>query len=260
MPQRHYLDTSAQIERHGGEAAVRRELRDILAGTTHATSTHVAREWRHIIHGSATRVLNACQDAESVTDVKARLRQGYGRQPGHNSLALDLIGGDSASVVELELAAETFLRTIADALFEVDIDEIRDGSACMLARERPVQDLQSGEWSLRTSCRRHECVCNQIALTDANVGPIAASVEALRGSPQSGHKKMARIAAEAMAANDKTRRKGKACFGGNGLGGDISIALECADDEVLLTTDASFDHICPAVGVAHRKVMGTRTP
>ncbi len=49
--------------------------------------------------------------------------------------------------------------------------------------------------------------------------------------------------------------KGKACWGAAGLGGDICIALECAPEETLLTTDASFDLICPAVGINHHRVM-----
>jgi hypothetical protein len=55
---------------------------------------------------------------------------------------------------------------------------------------------------------------------------------------------------ERMPTNDS---KGKNCWGAGGLGGDISIALECAADETLVATDASFDLICPAIGIAHQR-------
>jgi hypothetical protein len=36
--------------------------------------------------------------------------------------------------------------------------------------------------------------------------------------------------------------------------------MECTEDEVLLTTDRSFDQICPAIGVQHARIPGTRAP
>jgi len=224
VSQAYYLDSSAHIERHAGETDVREDLQELLASGGHSTSTHVHREWRHIVHASAVDIVNACDGARAVSDVRARLRHGYGRRPGHHWLALDMICGDATTVTEIEIRAEQFLRSRGDVLFELGVDVIRDGSECMLARETATRDVRTGRMQ----------------------------------TP--GHATMARIAREAMAASDKTRRKGRACWGASGLGGDISIALECANDETLLTTDRSFDEICPAIGVAHVRLDGTRTP
>jgi hypothetical protein len=258
---RYYLDTSAQIERHGGESAVRQAFAARL-GTqaNHATSTHVQREWKNIVDQSAAEILNACRGATSVHDVRARLRNGFGRKPGHHWLALDMFGADATTVAEIELRAEQFLRTTAGVLFESGIAEIRDGSECMLAAETARRDTRTGKWSVRTKCKRNECDCAQIALTDHNEDRVERAADALARSRTPGHAKMAQIAREAMAHPDKSRRKGRTCWGGSGLGGDISIALECAEDETLLTTDRSFDEICPAIGVAHCRLAGTRTP
>lgn len=260
MSTRYYLDTSAQIERHGGETAVREQFAELLKGATHATSTHVQREWKSIVHGGAVAVLNACQGAKSVVDVRARLRQGFGRKPGHHWLALDMIGADSATVDELEVRAEQFLRVRADVLFELDVNQVRNGSDCMLAQESASRDVRTGRWSIRTLCSRSECDCTQIPFTDAEASRIDNAAGALTKSIVSGHKRMARIAREAMSQVDKTRRKCKTCWGANGLGGDISIALECAREETLLATDRSFDEICPAIGVSNKRLAGTRTP
>jgi hypothetical protein len=256
----YYLDTSVQIERHAGETAVRENLGGLLEGGGHATSTHVEREWKNIVHASAVAIVNACAGARAIADVHARLRQGFGRKPGHHWLALDMICGDPTTVAEIEIRAEQFLRTRGDVMFGVGLDEIRDGSACMLARESAHRDVRTGRWGIKTSCRREECACDQIAFTDANHDAIDREAEALAASTTSGHRTMARIARHAMAQADKTRRKGRACWGSNGLGGDISIALECGADKTLLTTDRSFDEICPAIGVTHVRVSGTRTP
>jgi hypothetical protein len=260
MATRHYLDTSAQIERHAGESGVREQFAKALAGTTHATSTHVRREWKSVVHGGAVAVLNACQGAEDVGDVRARLRQAFGRKPGQNWLTFDMIGAESADVFEIEIRAEQFLRTRADALFELDVDEIRDGSECMLAKESAHQEVVSGRWWIRQICKREECDCNQVAFTDSEAARVDQAAAALAASSTSGHKRMARIAREAMAAPDKTKRKGTTCWGGNGLGGDISIALECREDETLIATDRSYDEICPAIGIRHLRLASTRTP
>jgi len=65
---------------------------------------------------------------------------------------------------------------------------------------------------------------------------------------------MGKKAREALESSDPLATKGKACHAANGLGGDICIALECGADETLLTTDASFDVICPAIGISHKRL------
>jgi hypothetical protein len=72
---------------------------------------------------------------------------------------------------------------------------------------------------------------------------------------------MGKKAQEVIEHPDPLFRTGQNCWGSKGLGGDISIALECAEDERLLTTDRSFDVICPAVGLQPPiRIDGTTTP
>jgi len=71
---------------------------------------------------------------------------------------------------------------------------------------------------------------------------------------------MGRKALEIMHSSNRLDRKGKNCFGAKGLGGDISIALECRDDEILLTTDESFERIGPAIGIHVYRIEPTPPP
>lgn len=260
MPTRFYLDTSAHIERHGGHSTTRSVIRRHLEGAEHATSSHVQREWKSIVHRSAVDIINACKASTTVSDAEAMLRQGYGRKPGQHWLTLSMICADSRDLDDIQLRAEQYLRSRADVLFELDIDEVRNGSDCMLAKEQASQDRRTGRWSIKTQCRRADCVCDQVAFTDGQASRIEAAAAALVASKTSGHPKMAKNVRAAMSHPDKTYRKGRNCWGGSGLGGDVSIALECGNDETLLTTDQSFDEICPAVGVPHIRLTGTPTP
>jgi hypothetical protein len=83
---------------------------------------------------------------------------------------------------------------------------------------------------------------------------IAAAI-ALESSDRDNDKKMGKKARLALANDHRDATKGAACHGLNGIGGDICIALECAEDETLITTDKSFDLICPAIGRKHACVQ-----
>jgi hypothetical protein len=74
------------------------------------------------------------------------------------------------------------------------------------------------------------------------------------GSSRSDDAKMGKAALKALDDVNEGATKGKACHDYGGIGGDICIALECGADETLLTTDASFDLICPAIDVKHKRL------
>ena len=82
---------------------------------------------------------------------------------------------------------------------------------------------------------------------------LAAAV-ALESSPRDADRKMGRKARLALEDQRHDSTKGNACHASKGIGGDICIALECAEDETLITTDESFDLICPAIGRKHTRI------
>jgi hypothetical protein len=255
---KYFLDTTALVELHAGDRQRRDAVADRLGRDEHASSAHVLREWRHIVEGAAIDVLNAIGDgASELRDVWARLSQGYGRAQGQRMRTLAMLSGQSLDVDSLAIRAEMFLRSGADVLFRNSVGVLRDGSQCGLARE-PVTVEPSGRRKLKTTCKRGECVCDQPNFLAGEEARVAAATTALRQHDE--YRTAARRAAEAMNNPNLLARTGKNCWGPGGLGGDISIALECARDETILTTDKSFDVIGPAVGVAVERISPTPPP
>jgi hypothetical protein len=154
----------------------------------------------------------------------------------------------------VEMRARRFLRVDADAAFEEGIATVRDGTECPVAKRAATQDAISGEWSHDKMCKKTEDICSQHVFFDKHLDRAKAAAQALEGSSRPQDRKMGKDANKILTRMPTNDSKGKACWGSGGLGGDICIALECADDETLVATDASFDLICPAIGAAHHRL------
>jgi hypothetical protein len=140
----------------------------------------------------------------------------------------------------MEIRAGDLIRYKADVLFHHQVDTVRDGSECGLADNVALQDASRGIWkflNLTTNgerCKKTDNICREHDDLGSKVDRLRKAGEALRASPD--HKKIGEAALK--AADVVTERKGKICYG---ILGDVSIALECEADEVLLTTDRSFE-------------------
>lgn len=255
---RYYLDTTAHLERHAGNAGVRNTIRSLLGGGRHASSSHVYREWRRIVDAGAVDVLNVLTGATEMRDIYSSLAQGGGRSPGQRLRLLSMLSGGETSTETLGIRARTFLRSESKALFEAGLDDVRDGSECGLAREVPRR--KKGRWELKTLCKKAECQCRQDDFLEGRLADARSAASALDVDTARPHdRKTGKAALKILSSKPKLDRKGKNCWGGT-LGGDISIALECASNETLLTTDQSFELICPALGIQHHLLSPTPPP
>jgi hypothetical protein len=257
---RYYLDTTAQLERWSGDGPTRDRIEALLGDGEHATSLHVLREWKHIVEGGCGEALNALrQRPASLRDLFARMSQGWGREPGQRLRVLSLLVGDSSTLDagEVEIRASAMLRYRSASMFETQIDEIRSGSECGLARNRVRQDAK-GDWveeqpeTRRDRCRKDDEICRQDDDLGSKVDRLEAAGKALLGSDNAAHRTSGKVALQ--AAKVARDRKGKNCYG---YLGDASIALECADDEVVLTTDRSFEVMAPAIRISVERTEPT---
>lgn len=181
------------------------------------------------------------------------MAKGYGRTPSRHWPITNLISKpDTTNLEEIEMRAEDFRRVRARVLFNVGIDTVRDGTECQVAQRVPEQI--GGAWSYRATCRKREQICAQPQFLAKNFDRALAAAIALESSDREGDKKMGKKARLALEDSREDSTKGSACHGSKGIGGDICIALECAEDETLITTDKSFDLICPAIGRKHKRV------
>jgi len=197
-------------------------------------------------------------ESREMRDVYARLAQGRFRSPGQRLRVLSMLAGGQADTTTLGIRTRTFLRCESRALFESGIDTVRDGSECRLAREVP--HLARGSWDLKVLCKKAECVCRQDDFLEDNFKRAVHVADELNTArARDADRKMGREAGKILRSRVMLKRKGKNCYGGT-LGGDISIALECREDETLLSTDQSFQVICPALGLKFQSSSPTPPP
>lgn len=260
---RYFLDTTAHVECWAGEQTSKDELHELLQSRAHATSTHALREWKRIVEGVAADVLNAIKrQPASLSDVFARLSQGWGREANQRLRVLSMIAGGSntLSLVDLEIRADALIRFESDTLFRWYVDDVRDASECGLARNEVRADT-AGRFALvnpvtdREECRKSDDICRQADDLGTKVDGLNAAAAALQASTDEGHRKMGNAAER--AARNAAQRKGQVCY--QKLG-DVSIALECLPGEVILTTDRAFDHIGPALGLDVLRLEPTVRP
>jgi hypothetical protein len=259
---RYFLDTTAHIERWAGDRSRQERVRGALTDDGHVTSTHALREWKHIIEGATADVLNALAGgAGSLPEVFAALSQGWGRSTGQRLRVLSMLaaGEDPLDAEVVQIRAQALLRYKSLALFHHQINEVRDSSQCGLARNRvfvrrnrrELLNPQTG----RLRCKKTDTICRQDHALGDCVTALRAASQALLKSSDAGHRKMGKVGQTAAAKSPE--RKGKNCYGSLG---DISIALEVQNDEVVLTTDRSFEVMAPALGIAVERFNPTFPP
>lgn len=260
---RHFLDTTAHVERWMGAHEQQHHVRAALAGETHATSSHARREWRYIVEGATVDILNALRRGSgTLGQVFASLSQGWGRSTGHRLRVLSLITASETAVDRemMELRAQALIRYQSEMLFTAAIDIVRDGSDCGLARN-VVRQKSNGDWEYVNTatgserCKKTDAICLQDDDLGNKTAALADAADALAGSTDAAHRAMAKAAVKAVV--DPPSRKGKACYG---LLGDVSLALEVEPGETVLTTDRSFEVMAPSLGLTVDRFAATPPP
>lgn len=241
------------MERIGGRGEVRVRLANLLAEGGHSTSTQVLREWNRIVLAGLVRLRNVLPAANDRTDIVARMREGaFGRDGVRRWQVTEWVMGSDSDLKVVEMRAAHYQRIRARAQFKMGIATVRDGTECGVAVRKPY--VQGGTWRYDEMCKKSEDICVQPSFLEEHRTRALDAAKALEGSDRPGDRDMGVKAKKNLEDLDVRATKGKACHGGGGLGGDICIALECGADEVLLTTDASFELLCPALGLKYERV------
>lgn len=219
-----------------------------------ATSTQALREWNRIVFGAIVALRKALPSAQDRQDlVKMVLHGVFGQSAAARWQVTEWIVGAETDFRVVEMRLKTYQRIRARLQFNADISTVRDGTECGVAQRVP-SIKRNGSWHYADQCRKDEEICTQPDFFGKQRTRALAAAAALEASGRKKDRQMGKKAREALESSDPLATKGKACHAANGLGGDICIALECGTDETLLTTDASFDVICPAIGVQHKRL------
>lgn len=241
------------MERIGGRGEVRTRLANLLGDGGHSTSTQVLREWNRIVLAALIRLRNVLPAARDRTDVVARMREGaFGRDGVRRWQVTEWVMGSDTDLKAVEMRAAHYQRIRARAQFKTGIATMRDGTECAVAGRKPY--LRGRTWRYDEMCKKSEDICAQPGFLEEQRTRALDAAMALEGSDRPADREMGIKARKNIKDADARATKGKACHGGGGLGGDICIALECSADEVLLTTDASFELLCPALGLKYERI------
>ncbi len=241
------------MERIGGRSATRARLEQLLADGGHSTSTQVLREWNRIVLAALVRLRSVLPVAKDRTDVVARMREGaFGRDGVRRWQVTEWVMAGDSDLRAVRMRVAHYQRIRARAQFKAGLKTLRDGTDCGVARREPY--LHNGSWRYDEMCKKSEDICAQPSFLQEQRDRVLAAAAALEKSDRSADRVMGEKAKKALEDSDARATKGKACHGGGGIGGDVCIALECAADETLLTTDASFELLCPALDLKYERL------
>lgn len=249
-PARHfYLDTSAQFERIGGTTEARERLEKLVGGGAHSTSTQVLREWNRIVLGTCAKLMNVLPGCQDRNDVVNRMRaNAFGpRAIGRRWQVTEWIMSSETNLRLVEMRAKNYQRIRARVEFMAGVETLRDGTECGVAKRKPYR--RKNNWKYDEQCKKTDAICIQPDFLAQRHDRALAAAVALEASDRPDDREMGERARKALESSEPNATKGKACHAAKGIGGDICIALECGDDEVLVTTDKSFELICPALGL-----------
>jgi hypothetical protein len=246
-------DTTALFELHAGTASTRKQAQKLLQPTADVeTSEHVLREWKRILF-EAVRVIEEAADTEpDVSALLSRMALGYFRQPAQRLRALAIIVGGSSTtdMVAIKVRAGQLLRGDAERLLRASVSAVKRTSDCGLAKQ-VAQQTPSG-WTLKVTCKKREGICGHEERIEQQLARWRAGAAALRASDR--YATMGTVA-EQMAASPRDRT-GSNCFNKTG---DLAIAMDCNEGDVIVTTDRSFETMAQAMNFGVARIDTTQS-
>jgi hypothetical protein len=245
-----FADTTALLELHAGTSASRSAARQALQPKDEvATSEHVQREWKRILVSAVGSLVEAVDNEPDLSAAFARLGNGYGRTSSQRWRAAAMVTGSAGSfnAVETKIRGRQLLRGL-DSRLRRGVGDVRSSSSCGLAREQPHEG-GDGRWRIKDTCKRGEGICAHESRLGRDVARWRSGADALARNEDPALRKMGKTGQE-MAARPQVRT-GVNCYGRTG---DLAIALDCRANELLVTTDASFEVIAQGMGFTIHRI------
>jgi hypothetical protein len=244
-----FADTTALFELSAGTRNSRAAAKQALRPRNEVVSSdHVQREWKRILVAAVGSLIESVEQEPDLGSALARLGVGYGRAGAQRWRAAALIvgGSESFNATDTRIRGRQQLRTL-DSTLRRSVGTLRTSSQCGLAVQQP-REKPDRTWTIKDTCKRGEGICDHEDRIGRDAARWTAGAHALVASGNDSLAKLAKTALK-MAANPEIRT-GVNCYGRTG---DLAIALDCRRGEVLVTTDASFDTMAPAMGfTVHR--------
>lgn len=247
MPASLYLDTTIQLSKLFAPYPVRERIRRRLEEHPCVVSRYVRMEYmrwldpcvalhqllrKEIVHDPAT----------ALSEVQARTLLVFGRRRNKMLSILTWLHRYSSGDARIALLRlENLIEYELADLFDVHVTELPDPIACPLMDLRAVREDDEFHLEPDIPYRKGRMPCHIVEFLAEHRTELQALAEALA----TDYPKIAAACRRVLA--DPNEAQGSTCK----TLGDVIIALQTPENAILYTTDASFDIICPTLGIQH---------
>jgi hypothetical protein len=247
MSTTYYLDTTIQLSKLFAPSAIRHTIQQRIKEHHCVVASYARMEYLRWLEPSVTVHQLLQEEIErnrttALSEVQARILLAHGRNQNKMlSILTWLLRVYSPDARMILVYLKTLIEYEFHTAFAQGVEQLPDLIAC------PLMDLyavpQSSGYRLEPNLayRRGAMPCHIIDFLQVHRNALQELAVALREAYPSIAEACQRV------LKNPTDAQGNTCK----TLGDVIIALQIPTDAILWTTDASFDLICPVLGIAH---------
>lgn len=247
MPITYYLDTTIQLSKLFAPFAFRQTIKQRMKEHSCTVSNYARMEYLRwlepciAVHQLLEEEI-AHNRSTALSEVQARILLAYGRRQNKMlSILTWLLRIYSADARMLLFYLKTLIEYEFHEAFTQGIELLPDPIACPLMAVRAVPVAIGYRLEPNLAYRRGAMPCHIVDFLQEHRNALQELAVALRGVYPHVAEACHRVLANPNDAQGNTCK----------TLGDVIIALQTPVDAVLWTTDASFDLICPTLGIAY---------
>ena len=247
MPTTYYLDTTILLTKLFAPVDIRQRIGEKFKTHPCIVSRYVRMEYLRWLAPACDlhQLLQAEMQrnpATALDEVQARVLMTFGRkQTKMLSILMLLSRTYGRKIPQFLLQLETLIEYEFENLFNNAVTELPDPLVCPLMDLRAIPQGIGYRLDPNIPYRRGEMPCHIVDFLQEH----SAALQELALALDETHPKLASACQQGLAK--PTDAQGNLCK----TLGDVIIALQTPADAMLWTTDASFDVICPVLGIAH---------
>ncbi|MCE7986232.1 MAG: hypothetical protein DYG89_34075 [Caldilinea sp. CFX5] len=247
MSPTYYLDTTIQLSKLFAPASVRQTIHQRIQEHSCVASSYARMEYLRWLEPCVAmhQLLQeeiAHNRTTALSEVQARILLAHGRNQNKMlSIMTWLLRAYSPDARVLLVYLKTLIEYEFHEIFTQGIELLPDPIACPLMDLRAIPETAGYRLEPNLAYRRGAMPCHIVDFLQGHRRALQELSTALRET----YPQMAEACGRVL--ENPTDAQGNTCK----TLGDVIIALQTPADAVLWTTDASFDLICPVIGIPH---------
>lgn len=247
MSTTYYLDTTIQLSKLFAPSAIRHMIQQRIKEQPCVVANYARMEYLRWLE-PAVAVHQLLQEeiarnrTTALSEVQARILLTHGRNQNKMlSILTWLLRAYSPDARMLVVYLKTLIEYEFHAAFIQGVEQLSDPIACPLMNLQAIPQANGYRLEPNLGYRRGAMPCHIIDFLQGHRNALQELAAAL----QEAYPPIADACKRVL--KNPTDAQGNTCK----TLGDVIIALQTPADAILWTTDASFDLICPALGISH---------